>query len=165
VRRYLGTLSAVLLLGLTLPTGVVAHTSVPPLATSAAAPVESAPTLRAAAPVTPSAAPLVVLLAGALLAAVRVRPRRALALALVALLAVLVAETAVHSVHHLADRGNARCATAATAGQLTVALDDGAPSVRVPAPLSVALTDAEWSRPLTPHAGPDPARAPPSPIA
>jgi hypothetical protein len=124
-----------------------------------------ATSLRAAPPASPPVALLFGLAVAVLVAATGRRPRRALGLALVSVLVVFAAETGVHSVHHLGDRGAIACAVAATAGHLMVVLDAGIPAVEPPAALSAAVSAPHSSPPSAPSHGPDPARAPPAPIA
>jgi len=57
------------------------------------------------------------------------------------------------------------CGVAATAGQLSAAVDHAVPGVHAPPPLSAAVADLRQSRPAARRFGPDPARAPPAPIA
>jgi hypothetical protein len=130
-------------------------------AASASAPIPE----RAARPALPAAShrgDLAVPIALALGALALARSRRFTALALVMLLAVLLVETGVHSVHHLGSRDDpARCVHAAAAPHLVgpVGCPDGiAVGVR---PASDAVTPAApdaarpWSR------RPDASRAPP----
>ena len=164
VRRVTCALLAAWLLGLLLPLAAHAHVrSVTP--EPVAAPLERVASLRAAGPATaPIALPLA-LATGVLLAVAAYRSRRVLGLALVALLTVFTVETAVHSVHHLGDHAGATCAVAATACQLSAAVDHAAPAVQAPPPVSAAVADARHARPAAPRVGPDPARAPPARIA
>lgn len=108
---------------------------------------------------------LVGLAGGLLLGALRPQPRRTLVVALILLLGVLAVEQGVHSVHHLGGHEAAACVVAASANHLTAALDDGTPAL--PAPVSVSRSPVEHpaSGPLSLRLGPDPARAPPVPIA
>ena len=165
VRRVICALLAVWLVGLLLPLAAHAHSrSVTP--EPASAPLERVASLRAAAPVMPPIALPLALGAGVLLtAAAACRSRRVFALSLAALLVVFTAEAAVHSVHHLGDRAGATCAVAAIACQLAAAVDDATPAVQAPPPVSVAVTAGHEAPPPAPRHGPDPARAPPAPIA
>jgi hypothetical protein len=123
------------------------------------------PVLRAQSPAAEIPWLLVGLAGGLLLGALRPQPRRALVVALILLLGVLAVEQGVHSVHHLGGHEAAACVVAASANHLTAALDDGTPAL--PAPVSVSRSPAEHpaSGPLSLRFGPDPARAPPAPIA
>jgi len=142
-------------------------------ATVAAAPPSTLLDLIPAAPTVLRAQPGVVqipwllagLAGGLLLALTRPRPRRGLVVLLIVLLGVLAVENGVHSVHHLGEHQVAPCVMAASANHLTAALDAGTPAL--PAPVSVTRSPAEHpaSGPLSLRFGPDPARAPPAPIA
>jgi hypothetical protein len=68
-------------------------------------------------------------------------------------------------VHHLDGRAGTACPIAATAGQLTLALDDGGPVVHAPLVAWPAVVDLDGSVRLAPCLGREPARAPPAPIA
>jgi hypothetical protein len=127
-------------------------------ATSAAVPVLAADLASAHVPLWPLAA-----LAVAALIAARIPPRRTLGLALVALLAVFAAESAVHSVHHLADRQTAtQCVVAlASAHVHGAAADVPAATEWLPAvvgEIALAEPDRPGARPLRPDEG----RAPPA---
>jgi hypothetical protein len=164
VRRLICALLAVWLLGLLLPLAAHAH-SRGVTAEPIPAPLERVASLRAAAPTAPPIALPLALAAGVLLAVAAYHPRRALALSLAALLVVFTAEAAVHSVHHLGDHAGAACAVAATACQLAAVVDHVSPAVQAPPPASVAVTAGHEAPPPAPRHGPDPARAPPAPIA
>ena len=75
----------------------------------------------------PPALPWMGIVVGALVAvAVARRPRRAVALAIVFVLALFAFETGVHSVHHLNDHGSgATCAVASGTAHVTGTLVDG----------------------------------------
>ena len=105
------------------------------------------------------------LAAGLLLALTRLRPRRGLVVLLVVLLGVLAVENGVHSVHHLGERQVAPCVVAAAAGHLVAVLDGGTPALPAPVTLSRSSVEDVASGPLSLRLGPDPARAPPAPIA
>ena len=167
VRRPVLALVAVALVGLLVPVLAHAHSGGLGVAPAPAAPLQlPAGTLRAAPPVAPPFALLLGVAAGALLAlAARVRPRRALVLALTVLLVVFAVEAGVHSVHHLGDRTVSACAIAAAVGHLAVCLDEGSPVVAAPLAAVGAVTDERSVAPAAPGLGPDLARAPPAPIA
>jgi hypothetical protein len=163
VRRLTMLLLPLAVAGLALPVLAEAHTG--PLLT-AATPVAFGTSLRAAAPARSVLWIVVGVAAGVVLAAVaRRRPRRALGLALAVLLALFAVEAGIHSVHHLGDRAAVACAVAAAAGHLALSLDDGVPILQVPRVTPAAVAEAAAARPATPSRGPDPARAPPAPIA
>jgi hypothetical protein len=90
------------------------------------------------------------------------RPRRAVALTLVLVAAVLVFETGVHSAHHLGQgREAASCVVAGVTAQLNADLVDATPSV-VPlrlhqTPITARADSAVTERAVAPDAG----RAPP----
>jgi hypothetical protein len=160
-------LVAIALVGLLVPALAHAHSGSLSIAPAPIVPLDlPATSLRAAAPVTSPVALLLGLAAGALLAlSARMRPRRALVLALTVLLVVFAVEAGVHSVHHLGDRAASACAIAAAAGHLTVCLDDGPPVVAVPLAAVGAVANEHHAAPAAPGLGPDLARAPPAPIA
>ena len=118
------------------------------------------------APATPAPRPLWPLAAGLALAGLAltvVAPRRALRLALVLLLVVFTAESAVHSVHHLADQQAAKhCVIAAASAHVHgVSLDAPAQTLWLPTPVgavAAAAPDRPGARPLRPDEG----RAPPA---
>ena len=165
VRRGLLILSTVVLLGLILPPGALAHVGkaapvvdvAPPLATTV---------LRAA----PAAAPPIFLalgfVAGVLAAlALRRQPRRVLVLALGVLLAVFAVEAGIHSVHHLGERVAAACPIASAAGHLSLCLDTAPPAISLSLRPAGTIVDRHLASPAAPGLGPDLARAPPAPIA
>ena len=172
VRRLsLSIIAGLLILaGALLPGPAEAHLG---RATVAAASPSTLLDLIPVAPTVPRAQPGVVqipwllagLAGGLLLALTRPRPRRGLVVLLIVLMGILAVENGVHSVHHLGGHEAAACVVAASANHLTAALDDGAPAL--PAPVSVLRSPAEHpaSGPLSLRFGPDPARAPPAPIA
>ncbi len=93
-------------------------------------------------------------------------PRRALALALVLLMAVFAFEDGLHSVHHGFDQTKAAACDIAAAGlhlQATEA-DDTAPS-RIILPVVAVAAEEHSSGPATRFLGPDQGRAPPIPSA
>lgn len=90
------------------------------------------------------------------------RPRRALALAVVLLLAVFVFEDGLHSVHHLADRSEAaRCAIAVATAHLTATAVDGDGEVHEFLPVIAVLTKVSQTDPVTRFLSPVQGRAPP----
>jgi hypothetical protein len=106
----------------------------PELSTELAVATSSAPTLAwSSAPAPPTIPwPLMLTVAAVLIVAGR-RPRRALALAIVLILAVFAFENGLHSVHHLNDprhpddlRSGAQCSVAAASAQLAGTPADGA---------------------------------------
>jgi len=92
------------------------------------------------------------------------RPRRAIALVMVLLLAVLCFEDGLHSVHHLTGQAKAvRCAVATATAHLTATAVDSVETTDivlpiVPVPIEIAQTD-----PIARFLCPDQGRAPPSP--
>jgi len=165
--------SSVLALALTL-FGVIlvlagaasAHPRVNPIAAAVSPePVAVATSLTEALSAVPSGldTPWVLLAAATLLAlAVGWRPRRVLALAVVATLAVLAFEVGLHSTHHLAQPEEAaRCAVAAASAKLSVDLGDpalGIPCAPIVAtPVVTPAAPIVVARIIAPHAG----RAPP----
>ena len=143
-----------------------AHPRVNPVAEAVSPePVAVATSLTEALSAVPAGpdTPWVFLAAAALLAlAVGWRPRRVLALAVVATLAILAFEVGLHSTHHLAQPEDAaRCAVAAASAKLSVDLGDPgldipyAPTVATPVVTPAAPTVV--ARIIAPHAG----RAPP----
>ena len=141
-----------------------AHPRVDRVATTAS-PATVAVALTESLSATPNGpdAPWILLGAAALLAlAVGRRPPRVLAIALVAMLAILVFETGLHSTHHLAQPEDAaRCAVATATAKLSVDLAD--PTLEVscaPGVVTAVVAPAPpivVARIVTPHAG----RAPP----
>src|SRR5215813_10429620 len=95
-------------------------------------------TLRAAPP-SPGLSWPVLLGAFILVAIGRPRARRALAIAIVLLLALFAFEDGIHSVHHLLDRSQAKCTVAVAAAHLnaTAADDGGVAGVILPAPAAL----------------------------
>lgn len=90
------------------------------------------------------------------------RPRRALALAIVLLLAVFVFEDGLHSVHHLADRSKtARCAIAVATAHLTATAVDGGGAVHEFLPVIAVLAEVGQPDPVTRILSPVLGRAPP----
>ena len=111
-----------------------AHPRLNPVAatTAPSAPVTASLTETLSAVPNGPETPWILLAATALLAlAVGWRPRRVVALALVATLAILAFEVGLHSTHHLAQPEDAaRCAVAAASAKLSVDLGD--PSLDIP---------------------------------
>ena len=89
------------------------------------------------------------------------RSRRALALAIVLLLALFAFEDGIHSVHHLLDRSQAKCAVALAAAHLnaTTADDGGVADVILPAP--AVATEIAQPDPVALFPSPVHGRAPP----
>ena len=115
----------------------------------------------AASPAPPSLWPLLALVPlGALAVAA---PRRALGLALIALLSIFAAESAVHSVHHLADQqAAAQCVVSVASAHLHGATPD-APDDGISEPAVVgAVSIAKLDRPGARFIRPDEGRAPPA---
>jgi hypothetical protein len=145
------------------PPLVVADVALPAsTAAAAAAPAESMP-----APGAPALALIAALLVATLvvvLAATLAGRRRALAVTLALLGVVLVAETGVHSVHHLDDaQGAAACAIAQATAQVDATIDPPAAAdglgVDAPgAPVTAGALEQPGTRPLRPDVG----RAPPA---
>ena len=108
--------------------------------------------------------PWILLAATALLAlAVGWRPRRVVALALVATLAILAFEVGLHSTHHLAQPEDAaRCAVAAASAKLSIDLGD--PSLDIPCAPAVVTPVVAPALPIavTRIIAPDAGRAPPA---
>jgi hypothetical protein len=167
VRRVCLVLTAVVFLGLLMPTGALAHLGTIGPAADAPLRVELPTTILRAGP--PAATPLLLLfglVSGLLVAlAARWQPRRVLVLALVALLAVFTVEAGIHSVHHLGERAATTCAIAAAAGHLTLCLDDGPPVVSGGLTQAGVVAEEHVASPAAPGRGLDLARAPPAPIA
>ena len=117
-------------------------------------------TLRAAPPSPVLSWP--VLLGAFILAAIGwPRPRRALVIAIVLLLALFAFEDGIHSVHHLLDRSQAKCAVAVAAAHLnaTTADDGGVADVILPAP--AVATEIAQPDPVALFPSPVQGRAPP----
>jgi hypothetical protein len=90
------------------------------------------------------------------------RPRRALALAIVVLLAVLAFEDGLHSVHHLDDLAKlARCAVAGATAQLTATTVDGVASADAPLAVIAVAPEGRQADPIARSVCPDQGRAPP----
>jgi len=89
------------------------------------------------------------------------RSRRALALTIVLLLALFAFEDGIHSVHHLLDRSQAKCAVALAAAHLnaTAADDGGVADVILPAP--AVATEIAQPDPVALFPSPVQGRAPP----
>ena len=124
-RRFPVVLSLALaaLVGASVP--VSAHAPADPAITATVIDIASTATWHAAP--TPPALPWMGIVVTALVAlAVARRPRRAVALAIVFVLALFAFETGVHSVHHLNDHGSgATCAVASGAAHVAGTLVDG----------------------------------------
>ena len=143
--------------------------------TVADAPTTASLDLIAAAPTVLRAQPGVVqipwllagLAVGLLLALTRPRPRprQGLVVLLIVLLGILAVENGVHSVHHLGEHQVAPCLVAVAAGHLAAALDGGTPVLHASVSVSRSVTEHPASHRLSLRFGPDPARAPPAPIA
>src|SRR5262245_3824116 len=120
-----------------------------------------APTLSAAPdlPGLPWPALLCALLAGAL--GWR-RPRRAIALAVVLLLAVFAFEEGLHSVHHLNSQTKlVRCSVAAATAHLAATTVDSAAGHDVILPVATHTTESSQTDPVARFICPDQGRAPP----
>lgn len=117
-------------------------------------------TLRAAPP-SPGLSWPVLLGAFILVAIGRPRARRALAIAIVLLLALFAFEDGIHSVHHLLDRSQAKCTVAVAAAHLnaTTADDGGVADVILPAP--AVATEIAQPDPVALFPSPVQGRAPP----
>jgi len=89
------------------------------------------------------------------------RSRRALAIAIVLLLALFAFEDGIHSVHHLLDRSQAKCTVAVAAAHLnaTTADDGGVADVILPAP--AVATEIAQPDPVALFPSPVQGRAPP----
>src|SRR5262245_15186813 len=122
----------------------------------------SAPPHFAAAAVAPSLAPLLALAAVALGLGLA-RPRRALALTLAVLLALLAFETGLHSVHHLgqADQG-AACAVASATPHLAATDVADVADIAAPPPMARHSLDPEPRSPRALAAPFEDGRAPPA---
>jgi hypothetical protein len=109
------------------------------------------------------------LLAGGVLLAVtlcRRRTRRAIALALVLLLAVLCFEDGLHSVHHLGGQAkHVRCAIATATAHLSATAVDTAATADIVLPVVAVTIETSRTDPLARFLCPDQGRAPPSSIA
>ena len=171
VRRLsVSIIAGLILAGALLPGPAEAHLG---RATVAAAPPSAWLDLIPAAPTVLRAQPGIVqipwllagLAAGLLLALTRPRPRRGLVVLLGVLLGILAFENGVHSVHHLGEHQVAPCVVAAAASHLAAALDGDTPVLHAPVSVSGPVTERPASHRLGPNLGPDPARAPPAPIA
>jgi hypothetical protein len=108
------------------------------------------------------------LLVGALLAVALGwrRPRRAIALAVVLLLAVLCFEDGLHSVHHLTGQAKAvRCAIATATAHLTATAVDSVATTDIVLPVVPVAVEIAQTDPVARFLCPDQGRAPPSPTA
>ncbi len=120
----------------------------------------------ASAGVPGSTAPLPLAVAGALVlaamaAVTRRRPRRALAVGLVLLLAIFAFENALHSVHHGFDAQQSdECAVAAASAQAAVSVDSVVETAFILA-ITGAAAEPNLSSPSIRLRGPDQDRAPP----
>jgi hypothetical protein len=122
-----------------------------------APPGPATPGVPAHAPLWPSA-----MLAAAVLLVVAT-PRRALAMALLLILAVFAAETAVHSVHHLTDQQPSRCVAASASAHVHgTALDPPAELLLCPPARAGAVVTIASAFPGSRSLRPDEGRAPPS---
>jgi hypothetical protein len=167
VRRAVILLIALASLALLLPAGAHAHLGGTAPAVQLAPRLDLSTTAVHAAPPVAGPWPLTLGVVAGLLAglAARRQPRRALVLALVALLAVFAMESGIHSVHHLGERAASTCAIAAAAGHLALCLDGGSPVVSLSLAPAGAVADEHLAPPAAPGLRPDLARAPPAPIA
>ncbi len=107
-------------------------------------------------------------LVGALLAVAlcRERPRRAIALAVVLLLAVLCFEDGLHSVHHLTGQGKlARCSVSTATAHLRAITVDSVANTDIVLPVIAVAIESRQTDPVARFLSPDQGRAPPSPIA
>lgn len=94
------------------------------------------------------------------------RPRRALVLALVLLLAIFAYENGLHSVHHGFDPGPAEtCASAAASTNVTGVASKAPPTAEMLFPLLPGSLDPAHAAPLARFLCPDQGRAPPAPAA
>jgi hypothetical protein len=134
-------------------------------------------TLEASAPATSAAVPVLatdragadvprwslLALAAVVVLAARMPPRRTLGLALVALLAVFAAESAVHSVHHLADQQAAtQCVVALASAHVHVAAPEVPAATEWLPAIAGEIALAEPHRPGARPLRPDEGRAPPA---
>ena len=91
------------------------------------------------------------------------RPRRALVLAVVLLLAVFAFEDGLHSVHHLVDRSQLnKCAVAVAAAHLNATAADDGSTVDVILPVIAVLAEVSQTDPVTSFLSPVQGRAPPT---
>lgn len=91
------------------------------------------------------------------------RPRRALVLAVVLLLAVFAFEDGVHSVHHLGDRSQLNaCAVAVATAHLTATVADGGGAVHVILPVVAVPAEVSQADLVTRFLSPVQGRAPPT---
>jgi hypothetical protein len=135
---------------------------------AAASPASPGPTVAVFGPealtaaASPSPAPWLLLVGGAIGLALTLRSRRGLALALLALLVFGTLETGVHSAHHLSDGDVAKCVVASVASQTgsttvdPVVVERPADVVAFAAPAEIV--PVALSRSLPPDLG----RAPPA---
>jgi hypothetical protein len=94
------------------------------------------------------------------------RPRRALALAMVLLLAVLCFEDGLHSVHHLTGQAKpVRCAIATATAHLMATAVDSVATTDIVLPVVPVAIEIAQSDPVARFLCPDQGRAPPSPTA
>ncbi len=94
------------------------------------------------------------------------RPRRALVLALILLLAIFAYESGLHSVHHGFDPARAEtCASAAASTNVAAVASDASPTAEVLFPLLPGSLDPANAAPLVRFLCPDQGRAPPAPSA
>jgi hypothetical protein len=138
------------------------HVGVLEVPASTPAPVAAPLTFLVAA--TPEATPiwpLVAVLVAVALAALP--PRRAVAFALVLLLALFAVESGVHSVHHLADQqGAAQCVVAAASAHVHgLSLDAPVDALWLPTPVGTVVV-ADPTRPGARLVRSDEGRAPPA---
>jgi hypothetical protein len=170
VRPLIGSLMAAALL---LSAGAAgAHTATPDPQIDAAPVASVAVTTVAARPsveILSTGAPPVPTLPLVLAAAVAVAgcaSRRRLALALALLVAIVGADAAVHSVHHLHDSAAAAaCALASGSMHAAAIMTDGAVACVAPEPAHDARADGATPPPEVRPSRPDRGRAPPSSAA
>jgi hypothetical protein len=94
------------------------------------------------------------------------RPRRAIALAIVLLLAVLCFEDGLHSVHHLTGQAKpVRCAIATATAHLTATAVDSVATTDIVLPVVPVAIEIAQTDPVARFLCPDQGRAPPSPTA
>jgi hypothetical protein len=117
-------------------------------------------TLRAAPPSPGLSWP--VLLGAFIIAAIGwQRPRRALALAVVLLLALFAFEDGIHSVHHMLDRSQAKCAVAVAAAHLSADTAGDGPVTAVILLAPAVATEIGQPDPVALFPSPAQGRAPP----
>ena len=94
------------------------------------------------------------------------RPRRAIALVMVLLLAVFCFEDGLHSVHHLTGQAKlVRCAIATATAHLTATAVDSVATTDIVLPVIPVAIDVTQTDPVARFLCPDQGRAPPSPTA